>query len=441
VIAGDELVKRWNVTVRTLERDRRAGLLAVRVIAADGTARLAYLKRSVEAFEKRGVRGAASRKTPARLTAAQRERIVREAAGYRRRLGWSLAKVSARLAERFGVSMQAVRQLLLRREARAKAPIFDEPGPMHGERRRELFEAWRGGGSPAALAREYGRSAASVQRLVNERRGELLRRIEWPGVPDDAGAFGIGLDVPILSHPAVVAGLDAGADDSSAGFIASAEDAGPEAELEHARALAYQVLRWQARSMVASLPRFSPRSSVLDEIETRLRWAALLKIELMRSVQGIAARAVAERSGVALESMRPAELSRWRRAAMDAAGWGVDHFDPFSGGRLAAPVSVALARSLAAVAHADEADIWARRTELAPGAMEEHWNRRIAPWQAWLDPPGRVVAAVASGAGTDAASALALRFGLGGLRPRTLAEVRRELGVSAQRFSAWMRSA
>lgn len=439
-IMSDELVKRWKVTVRTLERDRRSGLLAVRVRGGDGRARLAYLKRSVDEFERRGVRGAASKGTPARLTEAQRDRIVREAAGYRRRLGWSLARASTRLSERFGVSMQAVRQLLLRRDARAKSPVFDDSGPMRGELRRGLFEAWRGGASPALLAREHGRTVASVRRLVNERRGELLRRLEWPGVPVDAGVFGVELDAPLLAHPAVVAGLDASQDDSGAGFIASVEDAGPDAELEHARSAAYQVLRWQARSMIAGLPRFSPRSSALDEIETRLRWAALLKIELMRSVQGIAARAVVERSGVALERMRSAELRRWRAAAMDAASWGVDHFDPFSGGRLAAPVSVALTRTLAAVAHADTG-VAAKRAEVA-GAEEVDWTRRVGPWQGWVDAPAWLVDAVRSGRlGSAESGVIGERYGLGGQRPRLLAELQREHGVSVQRFASLVRAA
>lgn len=449
VIDAAELRTRWGVTPRTLERDRRAGLLAVRVRRDDGSdpagtgGRLAYLRRSVEDFEKRGVRGAGASagvsKKSARLTEAQRERVVREAAMYRRKLGWTLARASARLAERFGVSVQAVRQLLQRRDARASSPTFDDPGPIRGERRRELLEAWRGGAAVSELAKVHHRTATSITRIVNERRAELLRRLEWAGVPDDAGAFGEGIDAPLLGHPAVVAGFEQDIDASLAAFVRAAGELAPDAELEHARAAAYQLLRWQARAIIARLPRHAPGSAALDEAETRLRWATLLKTALMQSVQGIAARAVAERASASLDAMAPGELARWRRAAIEAAAWGVDHYDPFSGGRLAAPVSVSLARSLAAVAHERTAGTARRATATE---SDDNWPRHVSAWQPWLDPPARVLQAVRTQRPSPpAARALALRFGLTGERPRTAAELRRDFAVSPQRLAHWVRLA
>lgn len=444
-----ELASRWNVTARTLERDRRRGLMAVRVLADDGSLRLEFLASSVEAVERRRARGpGATRASERRLTDDDRERIVRRARAYRRRLGWTLAQASRRLAQRHGVSVQAVRQLLQRRDARAPSPTFPAREPSTADLRRELFEAWRDGASPSALAKRAGRSAASAHRLVNERRAELLRRLDFSSSPETPASASDDAQGGPLSHPLVVAGLRTLADMADhasdgrdapdlatpAVFIASADEAAPEEELEQARAAAYQLLRAQAAARIAALPRFGPASSALDEIETRLRWATMLKAELVRSVLGVASRGVRDRLGD-LSLVPPAELAIARRAAIDAAIHAIDRHDALRpakrGGRLAAPVSVAVARALA-----------------TPGAPAPsllaavEWTHRVTPWQSLVEAPAWLARAVSRGVpSARAADGLSLRFGLAGERPRTLAELEREHRLTVAQLTSWIRAA
>ena len=83
------------------------------------------------------------------------------------RSGWSLNETARRLAEKKGRAHETLRQLLRRMDERAEEPAFDE-GEALDERSRRMIARADAAGMPAArIAERYGRSAASVRRIVN----------------------------------------------------------------------------------------------------------------------------------------------------------------------------------------------------------------------------------------------------------------------------------
>ena len=427
-----ELCRRWAVTRKSLERYRRRGLIALRVRNERGRERTLFPLASVQWFEKRHAEALAGAAKAGRIPEPLRERMVRRAARYRRTVGLSTSAIAARLAKRFGKSREGVRRLLVRHgggeaDSAAQRKRIDEA------QRRALWRAWNAGASPKGLARRWGRSVASVHRLVNQERAAMLRALDLGG-PDAELFEDPRAGDALLRDPAVRAGIGVEGEADAAEFIrAASEDEPMGAKREATLAAAMLLLKSRAERLIAGVSRADPSSSALDRAETMLRWAARLKAVLVRSQRGLILRTLEERLGAPLESKPADEAEGLILRAIEAAASGSDRFDPFKGGRLAAPVSMALARAIRL-----STDSRGRESVAAARAPLEDWPRRIAPWQAWLEPAPALLAAISAMESRER-EVLEARFGLHGERPLTLAEVKERFGVTEERLVGWIR--
>ncbi len=422
-----ELCERWGVTRKTIERHRRAGLIARRVLVGKGRARLLFSEKTVRAFE-----AAQTRRAPERR-------------------GTGSGDVSAQPPRRRRSSREALDQL-------------------------------EDGVSLSEIARETSRSRSNVQRLALSARADRLVSIlpllapaktHEPFVADllrrqarvlaaEPARRGLGAPLPI----GVDAILDAAA---SHGVILGA--------VERARAEAYACLKARAHAAILALPRERPRvqdqqlddGSIrlgLDRIETDLRWAARLKVELVRQELPLVVRTVENvLAPITLRSLPPAMAEQVMGEALAQAVEAVEHFDVSKGGRLAAPVGLAVTRAattwrrthahwLSAHAQGKSVPTGTRAVAVprSPDALDavargggpsSDLARRVCPWQAWLEPPvpdGLAWDELAD----DARRVLICRMGWadpstgesgeagggGGGEPRTLDETAEVLGIS-----------
>lgn len=425
------LTARWGVTRKTLERYRRLGLIARRVDLGSGRRALVFGRAAVEAFERVHADrlGRAGRFT--RLDEHEVELTLRRAARYRARLGWSLNRVAQRLAVRTGRSPEAVRQLL-RRADRARGgrggkneALFPEPGPPTERERMLAVRAMARGIEPALLARRVGRRKSAVLRAWHDGRADLLRSLGLPGEgaeqPGDA----------VMAGPARTGLIVEGQTELAALLTQMRERVTPIAVEERARAGAYRALVAAAGARIAALPSASASGTALDEIETMLRWAALLKACLVRTQMRLAIDTLEQRIGGPLDGLAPARARTLALGLIGVVADGVDRFDPARGGRLAAPVSLALGRwcsQVPDVSRGPDAGRAARR--MPPGVAVGDWTRRVAPWQVWLSPDPRL-GGVLERLGVEERALLVRRFGLDGAAPETLEGIAAARGLRA----------
>lgn len=431
------LAARWRVSRKTIERCRREGLIAHRVLGENGRARLAFPVAGVERFESRHAERLAGAGAFTRIDPWVERRMIRRAAAYRRKLRYSLNRAAQRLAAKFGRSLEAVRQVLRRHEARAGTPIFAEPGPPAARERRVILRAARRAIEPGEMAERFGRSTASIRRVITDERAAALRGLGLAGPEGEPAPVRKGARTPRedpLEHEAARAGLGApGATDLLA-FIESARgQEAPEAPTERARAAAYHALVARAAANIAVQPEHGASAAGVDEAETRLRWAARLKAELVRSQLPLVVRTIESGLGRPPEQLRSPVLLGLVRASLAAVAEAVDQFKPggpsegkVGGGRLAAPVGLAMTRVVARFAREHAAEFrtgaGARAApRLGAGVHLPDWTRSVAPWQAFLEPDPRVRAGLA-GIDERARVFLTERFGWGG-PPKTLVEL------------------
>ncbi|MEM9373123.1 MAG: hypothetical protein AAGA55_05720 [Planctomycetota bacterium] len=418
------LTERWGVSRRTLERYRRLGLIARRVDLGLGRRALVFSRTGVERFESihadRLERAGGFARFGDRELAAQ----WRAAERYRARLGWSVHQIAQRLAARTGRSAEGIRGSLIRqdrRRAETGERLFPEPGPPAARDRLFAVRALRRGIEPVQLAERLGRQKRAVHRAINEGRADMLRSL---GLPSDGGEADLGVEVPdadpvrsglVLKPIAELGAL----------IVQMRERTAPISFEERTRARAFRALTAFAGHRIGALSASSASGVELDRIETALRWASMLKILLVRSQLRLAIDTVEARIGGGLETLRPARAATLAMNAIDAVSDGVDRFDPTRGGRLAAPVSIALQRWVAHVPDVAAPTVPGRATRLAPaGYLVRDWTRAVAPWQAWLDPDPRIRGEL-DGLDAEGRSLLVRRFGLAGDPPETLDAIAR----------------
>lgn len=432
-LSADDVCARWKVSRKTLERYRRRGLVSRRIDLGGGRQRVAFDRTLIESFERRFAPELESAGEFARLSKSNRDQIIARAARYRQRFGWSLHRCAQRLAPRFGRSVECVRGVLRDHDARQPVPIFDDPPPLDLADLGRLDALARRGGKVVTAAKSMRKSRSTAHRGVNLARAERLRSLNLDGPlgPDFDGPKAEGV---ILGHDAARLNLGGVGATSATEILRLAHLSATEtAAFERARAAAYWYLLYSARSSVSQLHRHRPSSDALDRIETRLRWASRIKAEMVRSQLPLLLRAIESQVGRAVDAIAPHARREMVVIGLDALIDAVDRFDPFKGGRLAAPVGVALARTISAFLRGvDPATLTPQsravaRADIALRGIDD-WTLRVHDWQRTLDVP-RTIRDGIDTLEPDAQRVLRLRFGLGAGPPRTVKEAADILGM------------
>ncbi len=470
LIDADSLCRQWSMSRQTLSRLRRRGLVARRVLAESGKPRLMFSRDTVAKFAIAHPDAIARSAEYSRMGPELEARIVRRAMRYKRLLGYSLNAAAARIAERFGRSHEAVRQVLKRYERAAGAraagrqggvsgPIFNEADPLTDARREAVFRAWRLGVDPKLVCEQYRRSRAAVRRAVNVARAHRLSDLlikgalthhappQHPSDPLREKLLKRGtekktatrkIEISPLDSPPANAGLGAPVPRTINEIIAIARANTPPLGVEErTRVAAYQHLRSKVAETIAGLDRLFPQATSLDQAETMLRWAARLKVELIRSQFRLVIDTLEGRLERKVDDLPRSRLPKLMMEAIEAVAGAIDGLDPSHGGRLAAPVSLAVTKLAAK---------WARELQpvtlppgtrlraqpLLPNAPDiPDWSRTVCPWQRWLEPHFRTREAVDTARLAERErDFLRQRFGWYGGPPRTLAELGPEFGLS-----------
>ncbi|MDX2016218.1 MAG: hypothetical protein SFY95_01100 [Planctomycetota bacterium] len=416
-----ELTQRWGCDRKTIERARRRGLIAMRTRGAGGRATLVFAREIVEAFERARRQAGAdaeNRVVFSRLTEAERGR-ARRCAGLYLRVGLGRAEVIARVARRLGRARGTVRAVI--------APMFKEarPGAVRLSARvgRVVDRLLATGREAGDIARRVGVTRRALLRAAHVYRAQWLMRL----APSDRGLAGPVMEAfarpdaaeVLLAPEPVRAGLS---------WEETGEGNPPIAFVERTRLVALQFLKFRARGIIAAIDRHDPASAMIDEALTLVRWAALLRLALVRQELGTITRTLATLGG------RPSGEVVVR--AVEAARGAIDAADPASEGRLAAGVTLAVTRALAPRSGA-------RGVMGSAGSGAEvlrGWSKVVLAPVGPLVLPAWVRARARRTAGEGAAWLIA-RHGLAGAAPRSMAELARERGWSWPRAVAFERAA
>ena len=441
-VSGRELARAWGISVRTLDRLRRAGLPGRRVTLRKKPGKRVRIGVVFRASLAEAVRARLGERV---TKAAKFSRMAPEERARAAEIAGAMgdvprAKAARAAAAALGRSPSAVARLLAGREKDRGAGRAGVNVP------RLAWRALRLGIAASAIGARLGVSAASVERAVRLHRLDRLRGLNLEGATPGVewSARSVAMAEAALTHAVCLRGDVAGREyePTVPGHVAAAlRRSWPDPLEEQALARGFVLLRKRAAEVIAGIDRLHPSAQGLDEAETLLRWATQLKGGLAIGQQMLLLSTVQANVGTALQDLAPERARDVLTACMAALAEAIDRHDPERGGRLAAPAGLAMSKAvtrwMSAEGRAAEGDE-RRAQRVGPAAVVvPDWTARLCPWQAWLDPDPavvRAVAAVVASAGAalgNKQAAKKARGEAGGLSPADGALLARRFGLLA----------
>ncbi|WP_428386502.1 hypothetical protein [Mucisphaera sp.] len=169
------LAKRWQISTKTLDRYRRLGLRWRWQANPDGQPRLIYPRQAIEHFEQHHADRLARAAGYAQWTRAQRDaaldRARQIAARCRQPTSLTPNRLAQHLARRTGIPSETLRRALLR----AGIPNNHRSSRLTDRDRAIIARAHRRKIDAGRIARRFGRSRASIYRILQTAKVQQLR--------------------------------------------------------------------------------------------------------------------------------------------------------------------------------------------------------------------------------------------------------------------------
>ncbi|MCY2951251.1 MAG: sigma-70 family RNA polymerase sigma factor [Planctomycetota bacterium] len=176
VLSIDDVAEKFNVTSKTIQRWRRKGLPARRLIFPDGKRRICFLLSSVERFlSSHSDQAAAGNFTL--LTPAEHDQIIRHCRRLAERC--DVNEITRRVARRMNRSPLAILHTVRKhdQEHPDRAIFSHAPEPVGQQDRSAILNAYRAGTTVTALAHRLARPRSAIYRvIIDDRIHRLTRR-------------------------------------------------------------------------------------------------------------------------------------------------------------------------------------------------------------------------------------------------------------------------
>ena len=174
VLTVDDVSKFYNVSTKTVDRWRSRGLVSRRLMFGNRK-RIGFLKSSVDQFVRTHPDDIQRGSTFSQLSEHEKEEIIHRARRLAR-AGGCPAEISRRLARWTGRSPETIRYTLKNfdREHPDSAVFPNSAQPLREETKQQIFQEFRQGVPAERLAINFGRTKASIYRIIAEIRAKRL---------------------------------------------------------------------------------------------------------------------------------------------------------------------------------------------------------------------------------------------------------------------------
>ncbi|MFP4355124.1 MAG: sigma-70 family RNA polymerase sigma factor [Phycisphaerae bacterium] len=170
------LSKRFNISTKTVQRWRKRGLVARKLIFPDGRKRIAFLESSVQRYVERHSRQVQRSSEFSQLTDQEKQDVLRRARRISSMTHCSLSEAARRIADKLGRAVETVRYTIRDHDVEnPREAIFSEVvSALSDEDKRMIYRSFLNGVSIPMLVKRYHRSRGSIYRIVNEMRARQL---------------------------------------------------------------------------------------------------------------------------------------------------------------------------------------------------------------------------------------------------------------------------
>jgi RNA polymerase primary sigma factor len=288
----DDLSRNLRVSTKTINRWRNRGLVSRRFVIG-GRTRVGFLKSSVDRFVAQNGSQVERGARFCHLDNVEKEKIVRRA---RRMMQYCHARpteVIRRIARKLHRSPETIRYTLRNydRENPSHAVFGRTIGPLGDQEKAAIYRSNRRGESIEILARRYGKTRATIYRVINEMRARHFLDQKWEYIYNPTFDELDAREV-ILGETAVENDAGSGDDAVSAtktlnalpSYLASLYEIPlltKEQEVYLFRKMNY--LKYRAHQLRQQIDPKHVQSSILDEIERFQKESLAVKNQIIRA--------------------------------------------------------------------------------------------------------------------------------------------------------------
>lgn len=175
----EDLATKLNVSTKTITRWRQAGLRWRWVVPTlGGRKTVALTPQAVERFSAVNKERVEKASQFSQMTPDDRRKLIDRARRIATGRDVSLNQVAAHLSRRTGRALETIRQLLEAHDRdNPQRRIFQDDGPISPQQKRLIARAYRMGVSVGKMSQRFGRSRATIYRVINEKRAATARRL------------------------------------------------------------------------------------------------------------------------------------------------------------------------------------------------------------------------------------------------------------------------
>ena len=426
----DELSKMWNVSSKTINRWRAAGLIGRRLLF-EGRKRLGFLRSSALRFAQNNPtrirRGSEFR----HLTENDRREVL-DAVRQLSDKGRSRSQVFAEVAKRMNCSVETVRTTVKRYEAESRTePLFATPdSPLSDSVQQRIFAAYRRGASIESLAGRFRRSSSTIRRIVNQRRAKAASELPLDYVPSEEFTEPRAAEKILASSETPPSGRKARAPKDLPAYLSALYDV-PLLTRDQERHLFRKMnfLKYRAKQLRDELDVDRPSGKLLDSIEKLYDEAVETKNLIVSSNLRLVVSIVRKRVSPVQELFEL--ISEGNVSLMRA----VDKFDYSRGFKFSTYASWAIIKNLARTVPMEfkQASRFRTSQEELLDAASDYRSNRLDLEDEQRKREGQVNR-ILSALSDRERTIIVRRFGLERSRePQTLKELGVELGVTKER--------
>jgi RNA polymerase sigma factor (sigma-70 family) len=171
----DKLADKLNVSLKTVNRWRKKGLITRSFIFEDGKRRIVVLESSLEIFLNKNKEIVERSGSFSRLDKKQKDQIIALALELaEKNPSWSRQKLIRETAAKTARAPETIRYTLLNKFSRVNSKLTASPAVITPHEAAQIYNSYSSGTRVNTLARKYQRSRSSIYRIINQHKARYI---------------------------------------------------------------------------------------------------------------------------------------------------------------------------------------------------------------------------------------------------------------------------
>jgi RNA polymerase sigma factor (sigma-70 family) len=167
----EQAAEKLDVSLKTVNRWRKKGLISRSVIFADGKRRIIILESALKLFLEKNPELIDNSRGFSRLAESERDQIVSSALQLARlHPDWSRQRLIREVAADTGRAVETIRYTLVNRYSNLDTKFSASPAVISPHQAAMIYNSYKEGTPVSALTRLYHRSRSSIYRIINQQR-------------------------------------------------------------------------------------------------------------------------------------------------------------------------------------------------------------------------------------------------------------------------------